>query len=136
MLASAHSPGAELSLATIPVSREEASDFGIMLTEQTDGSLRFVEKPKEATVLDAMNMVARFTRCHWTGEEEELFQASMGIYVFNRNVLVECLDNDFMDFGKHVIPAAIQTRDVTPTFSKAIGRTSERFALSSTRISI
>src|SRR3989440_5687039 len=48
---------------------------------------------------------------HW--EDEELFQASMGISVFNRNVLIECLDNDLFDFGKHVIPAAIQTRNVS-----------------------
>jgi len=32
----------------------------------------------------------------------------MGIYVFNRNTLLEALDNDFVDFGKHVIPASIQ----------------------------
>ena len=31
----------------------------------------------------------------------------MGIYVFNRSVLKECLDNDFADFGKNIIPAAI-----------------------------
>ena len=37
----------------------------------------------------------------------------MGIYVFNRNVLIECLNNDLVDFGKHVIPAAIQTRNVS-----------------------
>src|SRR5207253_8297726 len=47
------------------------------------------------------------------GEDEELFQASMGIYVFNREVLVDCLNNELVDFGKHVIPAAIQTRNVS-----------------------
>jgi glucose-1-phosphate adenylyltransferase len=36
----------------------------------------------------------------------------MGIYVFNRDVLVELLDNDLVDFGKHVIPAAIHTHRV------------------------
>jgi glucose-1-phosphate adenylyltransferase len=45
-------------------------------------------------------------------ETEELFQASMGIYVFNRDVLVECLDNTLADFGKHIIPEAISRRNV------------------------
>ncbi len=49
-----------------------------------------------------------------TGHEatEELFQASMGIYVFNRKVLIDCLENELADFGKHVIPAAIEKRNV------------------------
>ena len=37
----------------------------------------------------------------------------MGIYVFNREVLKECLDNDFADFGKNIIPAAIRNYKVT-----------------------
>ena len=45
--------------------------------------------------------------------DEELYQASMGIYVFNRDVLVECLDNDLVDFGKHIIPQSIQERQVS-----------------------
>ena len=44
--------------------------------------------------------------------DEELFQASMGIYVFNRQVLVDCLKSDLVDFGKHVIPQAIGERHV------------------------
>ncbi len=44
---------------------------------------------------------------------EELYQASMGIYLFNRKVLVDCLDNDLVDFGKHIIPQAIKERPVS-----------------------
>ena len=36
----------------------------------------------------------------------------MGIYVFNREVLIECLKNDLADFGKHIIPQSIQDRRV------------------------
>src|SRR6202022_4678249 len=39
-------------------------------------------------------------------------QASMGIYVFNRDVLVKCLDNDLFDFGKNIIPHSIKDRQV------------------------
>jgi glucose-1-phosphate adenylyltransferase len=42
----------------------------------------------------------------------ELLLASMGIYVFNRDVLIEALKNDCTDFGKHIIPNAIGTRKV------------------------
>jgi glucose-1-phosphate adenylyltransferase len=36
----------------------------------------------------------------------------MGIYIFNRQVLVSCLDNDLVDFGKNIIPAAIKSHKV------------------------
>ncbi len=48
-----------------------------------------------------------------SNEEEELFQASMGIYVFNRKVLIECLENDLFDFGKHIIPQSIKDQHVS-----------------------
>src|SRR6201987_2196376 len=40
--------------------------------------------------------------------DAELYQGSMGIYVFNRQVLIDALTNDRDDFGKHVIPASLQ----------------------------
>ncbi|HEY2101976.1 MAG TPA: glucose-1-phosphate adenylyltransferase [Chthoniobacterales bacterium] len=105
--------GAEITLATKPVRREQASDFGIMLSGEDRRITRFVEKPKEAKVLDELKMNRDLLASVGHAQEEELFQASMGIYVFNRNVLVECLNNDLFDFGKHVIPAAIQERNVS-----------------------
>jgi glucose-1-phosphate adenylyltransferase len=105
--------GAEITLATKPVKREQASEFGIMLSGEDRRITRFVEKPKEAKVLDVLKMDRALLAGIGHGEDEELFQASMGIYVFNRNVLIDCLNNDLVDFGKHVIPAAIQTRNVS-----------------------
>jgi len=105
--------GAEITLATKPVKRDQASDFGIMSSGEDRRITRFVEKPKEAKELDAMKMDRALLAAIGHGEDEELFQASMGIYIFNRNVLIECLNNDLFDFGKHVIPAAIQTRNVS-----------------------
>jgi glucose-1-phosphate adenylyltransferase len=105
--------GAEITLATKPVKRGQASEFGIMLSGEDRRITRFVEKPKEAKVLDALKMDRALLAGIGHGEDEELFQASMGIYVFNRNVLIDCLNNDLVDFGKHVIPAAIQARNVS-----------------------
>jgi glucose-1-phosphate adenylyltransferase len=104
--------GAEITLATKPVRREHASDFGIMVSGEDRRITRFVEKPKEAAALEELKMSGELLAGIHRQRDEELFQASMGIYVFNRDVLIECLENDLVDFGKHVIPAAIEQRNV------------------------
>jgi glucose-1-phosphate adenylyltransferase len=48
----------------------------------------------------------------------------MGIYLFKRDVILKLLDNTLKDFGKHIIPEAINSYRVFSTFSRAIGRTS------------
>jgi glucose-1-phosphate adenylyltransferase len=104
--------GADITLATKPVPRAQASDFGIMQSDSERRITRFVEKPKDAAILDELKLGPELLSSIGAGADEELFQASMGIYVFNRNVLVECLANDMADFGKHVIPQAITARRV------------------------
>ena len=74
--------------------------------------IRFVEKPKDDSILQELKMTRELLREVGSNEDEELFQASMGIYVFNRDVLVKCLDNNLEDFGKHVIPQSIEDRHV------------------------
>ncbi len=105
--------GAEITLATKPVQREQASEFGIMQSDAGRRVTRFVEKPKDEAVLHELKLGAELLSSIGSGAEEELYQASMGIYVFNRDVLVECLDNDLVDFGKHIIPHAIGQRHVS-----------------------
>lgn len=100
--------GSDITIATIPVNRADASGFGIMHTDNELRITRFVEKPKEAAVLDSLRIPGHVLEEIGHPADEELFQASMGIYVFNRQVLKECLDNELVDFGKHVIPAAIE----------------------------
>ncbi|MCW3073954.1 MAG: glgC [Flaviaesturariibacter sp.] len=95
--------GADITIATIPVTAKEASEFGILKTE--DGYIHsFTEKPKsglEDWVSD-------------TGEEMlalgRNYLASMGIYIFNRELLFELLEvekKDATDFGKEIIPESI-----------------------------
>jgi glucose-1-phosphate adenylyltransferase len=98
---------ADITLATIPVTREAARDFGIMHSDDTRRITRFEEKPKDVSLLNELRMPADLLAELGHGRNEELFQASMGIYVFNRSVLEACLDNDLVDFGKHIIPDAI-----------------------------
>ena len=105
--------GAELTLANTPVSRTQASDFGLMQSDENRRIIRFVEKPKDPAVLDGLKLTAAELASIGASPDAELFQASMGIYVFNRTVLVDCLANDMVDFGKHIIPHAIKERHVS-----------------------
>jgi len=102
----------DITIATIPVSRAAASDFGIMHTDSDRRIIRFEEKPKEAALLDELKVPPPLLTELGKEPSEELYQASMGIYVFNRETLVRALDNDLVDFGKHVIPASIRSLPV------------------------
>ncbi len=95
--------GADITIATIPVTDREAPDFGILKTEGGYIS-SFTEKPKTG-------------REDWvsdTGVEMQskgrIYLASMGIYIFNRKLLFDLLLNekkDAADFGKEIIPESI-----------------------------
>jgi glucose-1-phosphate adenylyltransferase len=103
---------ADVTIATIPVTREAAQSLGIMEIDKERRITRFEEKPKDPAVLDSLRLPRDwYSRLDIEGEEE-FFLASMGIYVFNREILIKLLDNDFTDFGKHIIPTAIQNQRV------------------------
>jgi glucose-1-phosphate adenylyltransferase len=105
--------GADITLAIKPVTREQASEFGIMQSDAGRRVTHFVEKPKDPSVLSEFRMGPELLASVGSAPDAELYQASMGIYVFNRDVLVKCLANDLVDFGKHIIPQAIQERQVS-----------------------
>ena len=75
-----------------------------MHTDNERRIVRFEEKPKKKELLDELCIPAPLLKELGQPADAELFQASMGIYIFNREVLVKALDNDCADFGKHVIP--------------------------------
>ena len=97
--------GADLTVGTIPVDRTAATGFGIMHTDGERRIIEFVEKPKDPQILDGLRIRPDLLQTIGQPADSDLYQASMGIYVFKRNVLKECLDNNFVDFGKHIIPA-------------------------------
>ena len=103
---------AELTVATIPVPRNQAQGLGIMQINEERRIVKFVEKPKEDAVLDSLKLPRdSYSRLGIEGDEEFLL-ASMGIYVFNRDLIVRLLDNKHTDFGKHIIPGAIANHRV------------------------
>ena len=99
---------ADISIATIPVNKKEATSFGILKSDDSNVITSFIEKP-EAKLLP-----------EWTSEvSEEMkgegrnYLASMGIYIFNRDLLIELMKNpDTIDFGKEIIPQSIDNKKV------------------------
>ncbi len=104
MMAHHEAHHADITIATIPVTAEDAPAFGILKTDDNDVITEFYEKPpteelagKESPVSPEMQDAGR------------IFLASMGIYLFNGDILRHALDArpDDHDFGKEIIPNAI-----------------------------
>ncbi len=104
--------GADLTVATIPVTEREAQALGIMQIDSERRITRFVEKPKEPEVVKSLKLARESYAQLGIQDDRELLLASMGIYVFNRDVLIDLLNNTQTDFGKHIIPNAIETHRV------------------------
>ncbi len=104
--------GADITIATLPVDRAAATSLGIMQIDGEKRITRFVEKPKEDAVLDSLKLSPAMTQQLAIPGGRESYLASMGIYVFNRGIIRDLLDNPLSDFGKHIIPHAINTHKV------------------------
>jgi len=95
---------AEISIATIPVSAKEATSFGILKSDEKDQITSFIEKPEAKLLPDWTSEVSNDMK-----KEGRHYLASMGIYIFNRDLLIKLMDNpDTMDFGKEIIPQSIE----------------------------
>jgi len=103
----------DITIATIPVKRSEATGLGIMQVDGAKRITRFVEKPTDPAVLEELKLRDPLLAEVRVNAKEDHLLASMGIYVFNRDVLVSALDNTKTDFGKHIIPDAINHRQVS-----------------------
>ncbi|HFB68458.1 MAG TPA: glucose-1-phosphate adenylyltransferase, partial [Calditrichae bacterium] len=104
---------ADITISTIPVKEEEAFQLGI-LQASPDGEIHaFVEKPTEPDVLHSLRTPEQAFRQFGIEAGGRSYLASMGIYVFKREVLFDLLANTTdQDFGKDVIPSAIKTHRV------------------------
>lgn len=103
---------ADVSLAVYPVTEEEAPSFGIMKVDKGHNITDFVEKPKDPKVLNELRVNLPQSAENGAGRKKE-FLASMGIYVFKRDLLHEMLNADSAsDFGKEIIPRALENYKV------------------------
>lgn len=94
---------ARITIATLPVKAEEGTEFGIMKTNSESIITSFIEKPNAVEILKWKSEVSDYMKS--TGR---LYLASMGIYVFDRDLLIELMnDPKTIDFGKEIIPQSI-----------------------------
>ncbi|ASJ22416.1 glucose-1-phosphate adenylyltransferase [Brachyspira hampsonii] len=101
--------GADIVVGTVPVVREDAKGFGVMLVNKRGQITNFHEKPKEDEVLNTLKLSEDQKKMFNIEDPKKEYLASMGIYVFRRNVLKEILaDVSMIDFGKDIIPEAIK----------------------------
>ncbi|MEJ5995771.1 glucose-1-phosphate adenylyltransferase [Pedobacter sp. Du54] len=100
---------ADISIATIPVNAKDATDFGILKTDDESFVSSFIEKPKSELLPD------------WTSETSDEMKsqgrnylASMGIYIFNRELLIKLLKEnpEEKDFGKEILPRSLTSNNV------------------------
>jgi glucose-1-phosphate adenylyltransferase len=99
---------ADLTIAVKPVTREEASAFGILRLDAGGRIVDFVEKPKEPAQLDAIELDEQTRAALGFPVSQGSFLASMGIYIFRPEVLRELLvGTSTADFGREVIPQAL-----------------------------
>lgn len=110
MMAAHKEKGADISIATIPVDDRDAPEFGILKTDANNYITSFIEKPKKDLLPDWVSD---------TGAEMQKlgkhYQASMGIYIFSKQVLYDLLNEKYpnaTDFGKEIIPESIVNHKV------------------------
>ncbi|MDO7172096.1 glucose-1-phosphate adenylyltransferase [Mariniflexile sp. AS56] len=95
---------AKISIATIPVNAKDATSFGILKANDENVVTSFIEKPDASLLPDWTSEVSDDMK-----KEERNYLASMGIYIFNRELLVELMnDQSTNDFGKEIIPQSIE----------------------------
>ena len=96
--------GAAITIACTAVSREGASQLGILKVNKNSNITEFLEKPGPDRDIQSYKIPSELKK-EKNGKDEYL--ASMGIYVFNAAAMEECLNNESTDFGKEIIPQSL-----------------------------
>lgn len=105
--------GADVTIAGIPVSRDEAHALGIMRVNDEGRVVGFLEKPQTPDEIDMVKMDPAWLDARGVPSNGRDCVASMGLYIFNRDTLVDFLQKtQYQDFGREVFPAAIRSRKV------------------------
>ncbi len=112
-LARHYETDADVTISVIPCSSREAEEFGLLKTDSSGRIIEFSEKPKGAA-LEAMKVDTTGMGLSAADAAKRPYLASMGIYVFKYDRLVELLSRDgsWVDFGREIIPSAIQSSNV------------------------
>ena len=104
---------ADITIAAQPVSTDDATDMGIFTFDDIGQIHGFEEKPTRERLAAMGGSIPKGSTAGGTTTEKP-FVASMGIYVFNRDVLLDILEAPGIDFGKEIIPKSLATHHVIP----------------------
>jgi glucose-1-phosphate adenylyltransferase len=102
---------AEITVAATPVTRSDADQLGILSIDKKGMISAFLEKPGPEKNIDEYKLPADLAR-----NDGKDYLASMGIYIFNADVMEKCLASDATDFGKEIIPQSINKLKVRAHF--------------------
>lgn len=108
---------ADITVSVIPVNKEDTSGLGILQANSNGRITDFVEKPQTEEELQKLRVEPEVFTSRGIDPKGREYIASMGIYIFNRNVLQEVLqDETNVDFGRDIIPKSIKSRQVSAYF--------------------
>lgn len=99
--------GADVTIAAIPFPISKVEGLGLMRVADDLAITEFVEKPKDPAIIEGLAISPTLEARLANKSREKHCLASMGIYVFSREVLRQSLENNMKDFGKEVIPALL-----------------------------
>ena len=102
---------ADITIAAQPVNADDATQMGIFRFDALGHIHGFEEKPNAARLAEMKSSAPDGGRGHGLTPDKP-FVASMGIYVFSRDVLLDILEQPGIDFGKEIIPAALGSMNV------------------------
>jgi glucose-1-phosphate adenylyltransferase len=105
--------GADVTIAAQPVTSTDATQMGIFLFDRNGQIAGFEEKPTAARLSDMRSSVPYGSTAGGITPDKP-FVASMGIYVFTRDALLDSLKEPGIDFGKEIIPRALDANRVHP----------------------
>ncbi|MDR0457325.1 MAG: glucose-1-phosphate adenylyltransferase [Treponema sp.] len=100
---------AAITIACTSVSRDAASELGILRVDKSSRIINFMEKPGSTRDISEFKTPVELRT---DKNRDDSYLGSMGIYVFNAQAMEDCLANDLTDFGKEIIPAAINNHKV------------------------
>jgi glucose-1-phosphate adenylyltransferase len=112
LLCEAHlAQGADMTIAVVPVTAEEASGLGILRVDRAGRVVDFVEKPQSAAELSRVRLPAEWSQEHGITDPRREYLGSMGIYLFRREALFELLQATpaGVDFAREVFPRSLRT---------------------------
>lgn len=113
MLATHQRTQADVTIGALPVTRQQAKGFGIMRLDDNGRVRGFLEKPQTDEEMDLVRTEPSWIDARGIPSRGRDCLGSMGIYLFNRDVLVDLLlKTDYHDFGKEVFPMSMRTHNV------------------------